>query len=272
MKFMHRVSAFAFFALAMALHETAIADDFATSLCPSAPTIEGPVFISFDQSYALYTLNITTGPDGSNVVTRRDVTTAEIASICAEGFDAQAFPDATVQGSYFPVAVEFYNVALGHYFVTANAREISDLDTGVHGGWARTGQQFQTYVQDPTPQSGPFPLASVCRYYGLPAFGLDTHFYSAFADECEAVKVNWPDQWDLETSDAFHVHLPDASTGACPQDTAALYRLYNNRPDVNHRYTTDLSIRQQMIDQGWIPEGFGPLGVGMCVRPTPPIP
>jgi hypothetical protein len=263
---MQRLVAIALVTLAVALHNTALADDFATSLCPNPPTIEGPVFISFDQSYALYTVNITTGTDGIDVVTRRDITSAEIASICSEGFDVRAMPDTTVQGSYFPVAVEFHNAALGHYFVTANAREIADLDTGVHGGWLRTGQQFQTYVQDPTPLSGKSPLAPVCRYYGLPAFGLDTHFYSAFANECDAVSVNWPDQWELETSDAFRVHLPDSNTGACPQGTAPLYRLYNNRADANHRYTTDPSIRAQMIDNGWIPEGFGPLGVGMCVR------
>ncbi len=247
--------------------KAAATDDFGTSLCSTAASVPGPVFIAFDQSYTLYTLNITTGPNGGNVVTRRDITSAEVASICAEGIDAQAFPDSTVQGSYFPTAVEFYNAALDHYFVTTDAREISDLETGVHPGWKRTGQQFQIYVQDPTSPSGQFPLAPVCRYYGLPAFGLDTHFFSAFKEECDAVVAKWPDRWFLETPDAFGVHLPNSSDGTCPQGTSPLYRLFNNRPDVNHRYTMMLSIRDQMIAQSWIPEGFGAVGVAMCVRP-----
>ena len=43
-----------------------------------------------------------------------------------------------------------------------------------------------------------------------------------------------------------------------------VYRLYNNRADVNHRYTTSLSIRSDMIAKGYIREGYGPLGVVMC--------
>jgi len=34
----------------------------------------------------------------------------------------------------------------------------------------------------------------------------------------------------------------------------------------NHRYTTSLSLRNQMITQGWLPEGFGPNAVIACVR------
>lgn len=246
---------------------SAMADDFGTPLCPSPQGSAGAVFISFDSSYTLYTLNITTGPDGSNVITRRDVTPAELASLCSEGFDVEAFPDSTAQGSYFPIVVEFYNAAPDHYFLTADAQEISDLDNGVHPGWKRTGQQFQVYVQDPTPVSGQATLAGVCRYYGLPAFGLDTHFYSGIGDECDAVAKNWPDRWVLETPDAFAVHLPNTSDGTCPPGTSPLYRLFDNRADVNHRYTTWLAIRNQMIAQSWIPEGYGKLGVAMCVRP-----
>ncbi len=34
-----------------------------------------------------------------------------------------------------------------------------------------------------------------------------------------------------------------------------LYRLYNNRPDANHRYTRSTQIRDAMLAQGWILEG-----------------
>ena len=45
-----------------------------------------------------------------------------------------------------------------------------------------------------------------------------------------------------------------------------VYRLYDdNRGGVpNHRYTTDLTVRAQMIAQGWMPEGVGPNAVEMC--------
>ena len=39
-------------------------------------------------------------------------------------------------------AVEFYDGARDHYFMTADAREIADLDDAVHPGWVRTGQSF----------------------------------------------------------------------------------------------------------------------------------
>jgi hypothetical protein len=238
-----------------------------TSLCSTPPSIDGPVFVSFDASYTVYTWNTTTRPDGTYEFTRHDIANTEIVSICSEGFDLRAVPDQSVQGSYFPTAVEFYHAALDHYFVTANAIEISDLDTGVHPGWTRTGQQFDVYVHDPTPATGNLPLASVCRYYGLPAFGLDTHFYSAFADECDAVMVKWPDRWEPETADAFRVHLPSVD-GTCAGGTRPLFRLYNGRADANHRYTTSRAVRDAMIAKGWISEGFGAQGVGMCVRST----
>ena len=42
-----------------------------------------------------------------------------------------------------------------------------------------------------------------------------------------------------------------------------VYRLYNNGQGAapNHRYTTDLSVRSQMMSQGWVPEGYGSVGV-----------
>jgi len=47
---------------------------------------------------------------------------------------------------------------------------------------------------------------------------------------------------------------------------APVYRLYNNGHGgaPNHRYTTNTAVRAQMLAQGWIPEGYGALGVMMC--------
>jgi len=192
----------------------------------------------------------------------RSVTAEDVRQYCQLG-------EVFVLGDrpYFPVAVEFHHADFDHYFISINRDEIAALDSGVHPGWTRTGEQFSVYITDVSWPSGETPLASTCRYYGLPSAGLNSHFFTAFDEECAAVAAKWPDQWLLETSNAFRAHLPDPATGACPIDTRPLYRLYNNRPDANHRYTKSLAIRQQMIDRGWVPEGYGGLGVAMCVRP-----
>jgi len=67
-----------------------------------------------------------------------------------------------------------------------------------------------------------------------------------------------------ETPSAFYIALPDVTSGACPAGTIPVYRVYDNRADTNHRYTTSLTVRQQMQGQGWIAEGYGPAQVIMC--------
>ena len=141
--------------------------------------------------------------------------------------------------------VEYFNTALGHYFITGDPAEIEKLDTGAIAGWQRTGESFQAFPPDQIPSFG----QPVCRFYGLPSAGLDSHFYSASQEECAAVKARWPDQWIPETDAAFGV-LGDTYAFDCTH----LFRLYNNRADVNHRYTTSTAIRDQMIAQGWILE------------------
>jgi len=43
----------------------------------------------------------------------------------------------------------------------------------------------------------------VCRLYGLPEAGLDSHFYSIDPDECAVVLERWPSSWTLEASAVF---------------------------------------------------------------------
>lgn len=164
-------------------------------------------------------------------------------------------------------AVEYYNSNLHHYFMTAAPEEIAALDAGVFSGWSRTGEAFRgLYLDNPSTNAAITPVAPVCRYYGVPSAGLDTHFFSAFASECAVIPQLWPDSWILENPDAFYASLPSIADGSCPDGTIPLYRLFNGKSDVNHRYATSLEIRQQMVDQKWIPEGYGPIGVGMCIN------
>jgi serine protease len=160
--------------------------------------------------------------------------------------------------------VEFYNQALDHYFITAVAKEISDLDGGVHPGWVRTGQSFKAYGTGSGGHAGRQP---VCRAYGNPARGLDSHFYSASMEECYSTLSSFNDAWLLEASEVFEVDLPDAVTGACPAGGVPIYRVWNNRADSNHRYTTSIATRDQMVAKGYIAEGYGPNNVTLCALP-----
>jgi len=156
---------------------------------------------------------------------------------------------------------EFYNQALRHYFITADAVEKQDLDTGARPGWARTGESFNAYT---TGSNAGDSINPVCRYYGNSLRGIDSHFYSADAAECLAVHFKYPSDWQLESDNVFQTNLPDTVTGACPSGTVPVYRLWNQRRDSNHRYTTRAAIKEQMLAIGYFAEGYGPDGVAMC--------
>jgi DNA-binding beta-propeller fold protein YncE len=153
-------------------------------------------------------------------------------------------------------AVEYYNLALDHYFVSALAADIAALDSGALTGWTRTGLSFGAYLE---PAAGTSP---VCRFY-LPPQNGDSHFYSASPAECADVRARFP-SFVLEAPDVMHVTLPDLATGACPPGTQSVYRLWNNRVDSNHRYTADVAVKAAMTAKGYVAEGYGPDAVIMC--------
>lgn len=152
--------------------------------------------------------------------------------------------------------IEYYNAALDHYFITATPAEIHALDAGTREGWTRTLQSFSAFAQA---ASGMNP---VCRYYLPPAFG-DSHFYSASPVECDEVRTKFPG-FVFEGTAVLHIALPDTVTGGCAVGTVPVYRVWNNRADANHRYTTDPAIRNMMVARGGIAEGYGPDRVIMC--------
>ncbi len=127
-------------------------------------------------------------------------------------------------------------------------------------GWVRTGQRFDVNVG---PVDGTAP---VCRYYIPPSLG-DSHFFSAFQSECTTLynNVRYPGSpyysYVEETLSAFNVGVPDLS-GGCAAGRVPVYRLWNQRTDSNHRYTTSTQIRADMLAKGYVSEGYGPLGVG----------
>src|SRR5689334_4050030 len=79
-------------------------------------------------------------------------------------------------------AVEFWNDVTNHYFMAAGQGEIDGILAGsAGGGWHLTGESFKVWPSAPADSS----VAPVCRFYGRPAGGPNSHFFTASADECE---------------------------------------------------------------------------------------
>ena len=152
-------------------------------------------------------------------------------------------------------AVEYHHAAFDHYFITTIADEITKLDNGTFAGWARTGLEFKVFA------AGGTSTSPVCRFFSTAFAPKSSHFYTANPTECTTVKSNA--DWQFE-AEVFFVATP-AADGTCAAGTVPVYRLYNNGQGAapNHRFTTDLAVRADMLGKGWIPEGFG-VGVTMC--------
>ncbi|HZQ60942.1 MAG TPA: hypothetical protein VFC24_06300, partial [Casimicrobiaceae bacterium] len=168
-------------------------------------------------------------------------------------------------------SVEYYNASLDHYFISDLQPDIDALDSGRIAGWARTGQSFRVFA---TQSAGGATVNPVCRFYIPPAHG-NSHFFSASPAECATIQAKSATDpnysgYVYESPSAFYIALPDTSTGACPSGTAAVFRLWNQRADSNHRYTTDPGIKAQMITKAYVPEGYGPSATIMCA-PTPGV-
>jgi hypothetical protein len=100
----------------------------------------------------------------------------------------------------------------------------------------------------------------VCRYYIPPDKG-DSHFFGRGTAECDATGQKNP-TFVLEDPAFMNMILPMG--GVCPAGTTNIYRVFSNRPDANHRYMTDKTVRDQMVAKGWVAEGDGPDLVVMC--------
>jgi mono/diheme cytochrome c family protein len=158
-------------------------------------------------------------------------------------------------------AQEFHHAAFDHYFITTVADEITKLGNGTFAGWSPTGRTFNVYLATGAPAG----TARVCRFFSAAFAPKSSHFYTPSASECALVQASA--DWSFE-GEVFNVP-PVAADGSCPSGTLPVYRLYNNGMGAapNHRYTTDATVRAQMIAAGWVPEGSGSQGVVMCTPP-----
>jgi len=176
-----------------------------------------------------------------------------------------ALHSAELYGDRIPFAttvtlIEYFHAGFGHYFITSVPDEIRKLDNGVFDGWARTGLRFNAYA---VPNVNSVP---VCRFFSVAFAPKSSHFYSPFETECAITGAD--SSWMLESRDAFEIAIPTPA-GSCAAGLIPVYRLFNNGQGgaPNHRYTTDLAVRAQMLAQGWVPEGLGPDAVEMCSPP-----
>jgi hypothetical protein len=166
---------------------------------------------------------------------------------------------AMTNGTTRATVVEYYNAHLDHYFMTWGADEILLLDAGdTMKGWRRTGRSFEVLL---TPALG---AAAVCRIYIPPGLG-DGHYFGRDASECSQTLDRHPSFVD-ESASFFYLFTPMA--GTCPAATLPVYRVFSNRTDANHRYTTDRAVRDAMVARGWLPEGDGDDHIVMC-SPAP---
>ncbi|HEV8552319.1 MAG TPA: hypothetical protein VGR65_02885 [Casimicrobiaceae bacterium] len=161
------------------------------------------------------------------------------------------------------IAVEYYYDVWNFYFMTSFAAEIAALDGGAFGGaWKRTGQTFNVW-----PSASNASAVPTCRFFSIAFAPRSSHFYTPFATECAFVQTDpaLHAAWEYEAI-AFYIQLADAN-GLCSGGTIPLYRAYNNGMGgaPNHRYTTSLTILNQMLAAGWVFEGNGNTKVFACV-------
>lgn len=163
------------------------------------------------------------------------------------------------------VAREFHHAGLNHFFLTATDAETTLLLENPDWGWMPTGHGFLAHPAD-SADAGVHP---VCRFYGDPVIGPNSHFFTASPAECQWLidleRQTPPGQpaWRLEGI-GFAIARPDPG-GNCPDDAPfPILRAYNGhagevidgiRRDANHRYVSDPLVLSEEASQGWQIEG-----------------
>ena len=155
-----------------------------------------------------------------------------------------------VEASATVPVIEFHNARDGQYFLTADPAEAALLDHGDLGpDWSRTGESFRAWPLDATDARA----LPVCRFFGTPGAGPNSHFYTAYANECDIVRndVHW-----IEEGATFRAMLPTA--GTCPDGDDTVVRLWKPGAAVTetrHRYVINPAIAPSMQAEGWVIEG-----------------
>jgi hypothetical protein len=176
--------------------------------------------------------------------------------------DGQPTTDSGVVGAQILTSsvVEFYHDQLKHYFYTSDSAEIKSILNGDSGqGWTKTGHSFKAWLPKVNPVAKP-----VCRFYGDPIVGPNSHFFSVNSDECEKLDLQSQvssanvKKWNFEGL-GFTVEEANTETKTCNQGRKPVYRAYNNGflrgIDSNHRFFTDAMLIATMVSNQWTLEG-----------------
>src|SRR6185436_2097540 len=124
------------------------------------------------------TVTLTASATGGSAFTGWGGACSGTVSTCTVTVDSAKFVTATFGGLSVVTVVEFHNIVLDHYFITADPAEASAIDAGRAGlGWTRTGNSFKAAGS-----------AFVCRFYGSVSPGPNSHFYTADQAECLNLK------------------------------------------------------------------------------------
>lgn len=219
-----------------------------TYLGTSVPTFPGTVALAFPPL------------DDPVLVIAQLRASGEFKEIDQVGFACFATPPPSFLGT----AVEYYNTALDHYFLTPDRKEQAAIDSGAVGAtWVRTGKTFPVILGPGCPIAREDGLHWVYRFAGEPNIGPSSHFFTVSQDECAVVRDRADWHWVFEGVSFWASEPVD---GACQTYMQTLYRAYNNGKggEPNHRYATDHTVIDTMVAQGWADEG-----VAMCVPPGP---
>jgi len=180
------------------------------------------------------------------------------ASVFALAFACAALVAPSTQAAQLS-AVQYWHAAFNHFFLTTNRDEMAALDAGTIQGWTRYLPEFKV-------ESEPGPgLVPVCRFFSAAFAPKSSHFFTAFPEECAAVKAN--PVWTYEGI-AFYARLP-AADGTCAAGTMAIYRSYNGGANgaPAHLYTAylgDSCYPYNSFGTSCVREGVGRDGVAFC--------
>lgn len=184
-------------------------------------------------------------------------TPAEIQAVADSGHRV-AFTDQLLAGSKMQV-FEYLNTGLDHYFL-AIPDEWGAIERGEAGpGWVRTGYGFTARTKVMAPLSVP-----VARFYGSMWPGPNSHFFTIDPQESLALQrleystpADQP-RWNSEGV-PFHT-FPVLFGGVCAANQIPVWRAFNGGlqrgVESNHRFSTDKSVIDGMVGQGWIMEGI----------------
>ena len=160
--------------------------------------------------------------------------------------------------------MEFHCAAADRYLLSADPALIAALDNACVPGWKRTGQSLSVYAQTAyiSPSS-----SGLCALPGRHGANISAQI-DARALACEASSRRFPNVWPQLSLDPLSPALPAEIDGSCAAGSIAVFGVVDARPDLNHRYTTSIVTRDQMLALGWSASGKGALGVAMCA-PAP---